>query len=391
MMHQIDSEIFNISSAKIRTLEPVAAVIPFQDSSMGPFNTFGLSVITLEDEDGNTGEAPVYNSYNNILEKCFFPILFYSQNVPYKDVYPLLYWSIRNEGFRGQASALLGQIDMALYDLAAKRKKLPLYKYLNADRNYVRMYGSGGGTNYSLPELEKEVVFFLNEGVDCIKIKVGKDFGTKVNEDVERVKFVRSLIGKDVKLAVDANQIWNCEQVLKFIDCIEGENIEWLEEPVHSAHYSEIEQLCKASSVKISYGESERSAKMFPSLVNAGVKHLQPVPTHLGSVKEWAEVRDLAIQTGVDFSSGGFTLYTASLMATAPETWRVEYLYTLMHGLEQYFSVYPRWSNGKFVLPDVEGMPVRIDWNYWQGKNKIIRTECWTKDKIKEYNPVVSI
>ena len=120
-MHQIDSEIFNICSAQIRVLKPVPAVIPFQDSTMGPFNTFGLSVITLEDEDGNVGEAPVYGSYVNILEKCLFPILFYSRDIPYKELYPRLYWSIRNEGFRGQASAVLGQVDMALYDLAARR------------------------------------------------------------------------------------------------------------------------------------------------------------------------------------------------------------------------------------------------------------------------------
>lgn len=390
-MDLIDNEIFKISGAQIRVLEPIKLKIPFQDSTMGPFHSFGLSVLTLEDEDGNIGESPVYNSYSHILEKCLFPILFHNKNLAYKDLYTKLYWSIRNEGFRGQASALLGQLDMALHDLAARRGKLPLHKYLQANRDYVKIYGSGGGTNYKLSELEKEIEFFLSKGIDCIKIKVGKDFGTKMNEDIERVKFVRGIVDKNIKIALDANQIWNCDQALKFIQSIEHLNIEWLEEPVHSASLSEIEKVCVKSSIKISYGESERSSKMFPSLVSVGVKHLQPVPTQLSGVKEWLEVRALAQQIGVDFSSGGYTQYVSSLIASAPEQYRVEYLYSIMHILEQYFSVYPILSNGKFELPHIEGMPVRVDWGHCNKKNKVILHKTWTKEKVRKYTPEVTM
>jgi hypothetical protein len=51
--------------------------------------------------------------------------------------------------------------------------------------------GSGGGTNYSLKELETEVAFFLDAGVDCYKMKVGKDFGTNMKEDVEAGKICK--------------------------------------------------------------------------------------------------------------------------------------------------------------------------------------------------------
>ncbi|MGY0036412.1 hypothetical protein [Pedobacter sp. NJ-S-72] len=98
-MGQIEDEIFNIKRVRIRVLEQVQSVIPFQDATMGPFPNFGISIITIEDEDGNIGEAPVYSTYLNILESCLFPILFHSHSVPYKDFYPRLYWSIRNEGF----------------------------------------------------------------------------------------------------------------------------------------------------------------------------------------------------------------------------------------------------------------------------------------------------
>jgi len=388
-MNSIDNEVFNIANVQVRVLESVRAVMPFEDSTMGPFKVFNIAVITLTDEDGNIGEAPVFSGYTNILENCILPVLFNCRNLPYKRLYPRLYWPIRNEGFRGPASAILGQVDMALYDLASRRKKMPLHKYLNATRDYAVMYGSGGGTNYSYNDLEKEINYFLECGIDCIKIKVGKDQGTKMTEDIERVKFVRRLIGDNVRLAVDANQIWSVKDALQFINAIGGENIAWFEEPIHSATLTEIEQLCKESSVPISFGESERSGKVFPALVKAGVAHLQPIPNYLSSIKEWMEVKDLAVQNGIEFSSGGYSLYTASLMATAPEKFRVEYLFTLMSVLEPYFSVHPKLERGRFVLPEIEGLPIRIDWGYWEQKNKVVVKKSWTAEELVKYRPSV--
>ncbi|NQX53087.1 hypothetical protein HQN86_05625 [Pedobacter panaciterrae] len=390
-MYDIDNEIFNIKRIRIRVLEQVAAVIPFQDATMGPFPNFGISIITIEDEEGNLGEAPVYNSYMNILESCIFPILFHSRSVPYKVFYPKLYWSIRNEGFKGAAGAILGQVDMALYDLAARRRKVPLYRYIGSIQNDVKMYGSGGGTNYTLQELETEVSFLMNKGVDCYKMKIGKDFGTKINEDIERVKFVKSLAGNKMKIAADVNQIWNCNDVFKFVDAIGEENLCWLEEPIHSAAYDQIELLCKKLSVTVAYGESERTSKIFPTLVDSGVGHLQPVPTQLGGMKEWMEIRDLCENKNLQFSSGGYSLYSAFLMTSANRDSMIEYLYPLMYGLEKYFLVRPVWENGRFYLSEIEGLPVRIDWDYCYKENKIVQERLWEKQNVSIYNPVVSM
>ncbi|HVI44264.1 MAG TPA: enolase C-terminal domain-like protein [Chitinophaga sp.] len=390
-MHTINHQIFNITSVHLRVLEPTQAVTPFQDATMGPFPAFGLAMLTLEDENGFAGEAPVYGSYINILESCLLPILLHSHNVPYHQLYPQLYWSIRNEGFRGPASALVGQIDLALHDLAARREGVPLHRFLHADRDTVKMYGSGGGTNYTLQELEKEVSLFMEAGVDCYKMKVGKAFGTMMKEDAERVKFVRSLLGRDVRLAVDANQIWNCGEALRFAEMVAAEEVAWFEEPIHSASFEQIGLLCNHTPLKISFGESERTSRLFPTLVKMGVQHLQPVPNHLAGVNEWKEVRDLAAKAGVDFSSGGYSLFTASLMATADPACEVEYLYSIMSGLECYFSIYPEWKNGYFLLPDVAGLPVRVDWDYCKRENKITKQHYWSDQNVRKYSPTVSL
>lgn len=390
-MNRIDQETFNIQKISIRVLEPVATITPFQDATMGPFPSFGLSIIRIEDIEGNVGEAPVYNSYTNILETCLFPILFHCEGMSYLDFFPKLYWSIRNEGFKGAASALLGQVDMALHDLAARRHGIPLYRYIGGERNRVKIYGSGGGTNYTLKELENEVALFLDAGVDCYKMKIGKDFGTNMTADIERVKHVRKLAGDRMQVAVDANQIWSSADVFRFIDAIGEEELCWLEEPVHSAAYDQIEELCKRTAVMVAYGESERTSKIFPMLANCGVKHLQPVPTQFGGIKEWMEVRDLCADRNLQLSSGGYSLYSSFLMTTASETSTIEYLYSLMYGLEKYFLIRPILENGYFHLPESEGLPVRINWDYCFKENKIVREQVWLKQDVPGYNPLVSM
>jgi L-alanine-DL-glutamate epimerase-like enolase superfamily enzyme len=303
----IFDESFNITEAKIRSIRPIVLPTSFQDATMGPFTTFSMSTITLMDKSGCRGEAPVFGSYINIMESCIFPILLNSERSDYAALSDSLYWAIRNEGFRGPAAALLGQVDMALHDLAAVRNDVPLYRYLNAERDWATVYGSGCGTNYSLKELEKEILSFLDHGMKTIKIKVGKNNGKSIKGDIERVQFVRKLIGKDISLAVDANQVWNAETALLFSHEIEDQQIAWFEEPVHSADISQIKALCSSCPIPVSYGESERSGKVFPALIKAGVKHFQPIPGYLASINEWMNVNRLAEEGRLCFSAGGFS------------------------------------------------------------------------------------
>jgi L-alanine-DL-glutamate epimerase-like enolase superfamily enzyme len=220
-------------------------------------------------------------------------------------------------------------------------------------------------------------------------MKVGKNFGTQMKEDVERVNFVRRLVGNKMRLAIDANQVWNCEQSLQFLDLAGGEDIAWFEEPVHSAAIDQIAQFCSSTPVAVAFGESERTSKTFPTLVSSGVRHLQPIPTQIGGVKEWMEVRDLASRSGTSFSSGGYSLFSASLMASAGDDCAVEYLYSIMQVLEQYFAVRPEWKNGCFKLPDIAGIGVRVDWDYCHRTGKIIHQQGWSNRNVKEYMPSV--
>lgn len=68
--------------------------------------------------------------------------------------------------------------------------------------------------------------------MDCghktVKMKVGTDFATKLDYDVERVRLVRETIGPDAELAIDGNHSFTVREALRFADKVQKYNIAWL-------------------------------------------------------------------------------------------------------------------------------------------------------------------
>ena len=119
-------------------------------------------------------------------------------------------------------------VDMAIYDLYAKKLNSPLYKILGGYRNEITT-----DITISVNEIDqmvKDSIKAVNEGFNILKIKVGID-GKK---DIERIAEIRKAVGKNVSLRVDANQGWKSKEAVKIISALEDKelNIELVEQPV---------------------------------------------------------------------------------------------------------------------------------------------------------------
>ena len=104
-------------------------------------------------------------------------------------VYTKLLWAGASVGRSGVATQALAAIDIALYDLKAKRAGLPLAKLLGAHRDSVRTYNTSGGfLNASLEEVKDRATRSLEEGIGGIKIKVGlPDSAEDLHRELERL------------------------------------------------------------------------------------------------------------------------------------------------------------------------------------------------------------
>ena len=107
-------------------------------------------------------------------------------------------------------------IDVALYDIAGKHEGLPVYRLLGGtDPVVVNDITVGIDTPERMQQEARRDVFEL--GFDILKVKIGLD----LEHDLEALSLIRSCVGDDVRIRVDANQGYSVETALEALSELE--------------------------------------------------------------------------------------------------------------------------------------------------------------------------
>jgi L-alanine-DL-glutamate epimerase-like enolase superfamily enzyme len=200
--------------------------------------------------------------------------------------------ALRNLGRPGISSMAVAVIDCALWDLKAKLLGLPLAQLLGPMRESVRVYGSGGFTSYSIPQLCAQLGEWVDRGIDAVKMKVGR----WPDQDPERVRCARKQIGAGADLFVDANGAYQRKQALAMAEAFSGESVTWFEEPVTSDDLEGLRLLRDRAPARmqIAAGEYGYDIFYFKRMLDAGaVDVLQADATRCAGITEFLRVDSL--------------------------------------------------------------------------------------------------
>lgn len=161
----------------------------------------------------------------------------------------------------GPIAQCVAGLDIALWDLHAKRLGQPLWKLLGGKSPAIRVYASG--LNPTAPE--KLAAERLAEGYRAFKLKIG--FG--LDRDRANLGALRGVIG-DLPLMVDANQAWDLETAAESAQALEEFQLGWLEEPLRADRpWSEWESLASKTSIKLAGGENMASFATFEAALES--------------------------------------------------------------------------------------------------------------------------
>ncbi|MGC8672442.1 MAG: dipeptide epimerase [Thermoplasmata archaeon] len=156
---------------------------------------------------------------------------------------------ILKKNFKG-SKASRAAVDMAIWDIIGKRANLPVYKIIGGSKKDIK---TSLTVDLAPPEEAKEMASqFLNEGIKVFKIKLGSG----IQEDVERVKQVRNVIGNEKMIYVDFNQAYDAKHTLKVIDAIEKYDIEFIEQPVPAWDLKSLKFIKERTNIPIMADES---------------------------------------------------------------------------------------------------------------------------------------
>jgi L-alanine-DL-glutamate epimerase-like enolase superfamily enzyme len=145
-------------------------------------------------------------------------------------LYDAMRAAVRNNGEGGLSALAVAAVDMALWDLKAKALEVPLYDLLGGRvRDAVELYGSGGFTSYTGPELREQLGGWADQGFRAVKMKIGRD----AQADPDRIASARRAIGPHTQLFTDANAAYTVRDAVAMSARMRQFDVRWFEEPVH--------------------------------------------------------------------------------------------------------------------------------------------------------------
>ncbi len=191
-------------------------------------------------------------------------------------------------------------IELALVDLYAKQQGLTLtqliIKNFGGTLLSPRVNAVIGAIAPPLAAIKAQE--YMQAGYRCLKIKVGAgDFET----DWQRVAAVRSQVGDDIQIRVDANQAWDLEQAIANLNQLEPFNIEYAEQPVPFDNLAAMAKLRGCQAIPIAADESANNLAQLQQVINmqaADIVILKPMV--LGGILNAHRAATMAIAAGLD-------------------------------------------------------------------------------------------
>lgn len=262
------------------------------------------------------------------------------------------------------ASALSG-IDIALWDLAAQSKGVPLYQELGGSDGRVAVYASGGlyGENKSSDDLAAELAGYIERGFRQVKMKVG---ALSQQDDAARVAAVRARLGDTAELMVDGVYSYDARGAADFHARIIDAGVSAFQSPVAADDIEAMAWLVSERGVPVMGLEAEYRLPILGLLLERrAVSVLQIATVACGGMTVARNVLDLALEAGVpaslEVSSTGVATMAALHLGAAHRA-VVSVEYHMVH--QVLFDLLPFPPDGVcdgFVqLPDRPGLGLEV-------------------------------
>jgi galactonate dehydratase len=264
-------------------------------------------------------------------------------------------------GYAGAEMRAISAIDIALWDICGQALGVPIYDLLGGPvRENVPLYthapGAEGGAmarSNVTKELSIEVaVDAVKQGYSAIKTDpfsrgwlgdraTGGDIVEPlsprlINEAADWMISLRSAVGPDVELMVDAHARFDVASAIRAARALEPANLLWIEEPIPNESVQALKQFRENTNIPLCVGERHFTRWDYMPLLEAGVvDYIMPDVCWTGGISELRRIAAVAEPYYVRFSphdTNGPVVVMASAHVdiSAPNLYRQEVVHEFL-------------------------------------------------------------
>ncbi len=276
----------------------IPLTVALSDSTHGEIKAFELLTCRVRDSDGAEGVGYTYivgrngGAIADVLRREIPELIEGREADDTEAIWHHVWWALHYGGRGGPPVLALSALDIALWDLKARRANLPLFSLLGGFDARVPCYAGGIDLDLSVEALLRQTDENLAKGFRAIKMKVGRP---DLRSDVTRVQAMRKHLGTDFPLMADANMKWTVEEAIRAARALQPYDLTWLEEPIIPDDIAGHARIMAAGGVPIAAGENLRSLWEFKNYISAGaVSYPEPDVTNCGGVTAFMKIARLA-------------------------------------------------------------------------------------------------
>jgi len=354
---------------KITSVSALLFERPLDGKAWNPafrWNERRAPLVVLEDEDGIAGIGEGWSTYTDV-----HPVLdaLATEMAPAILGRRLAHPSEMFDAWKGKSlawhqAAALSAIDMALWDLHARRMRQPLWQCLGGTSPSCPVYVSGGlyRDDNTLQDLSDEFASYKARGFTAFKIKVG---GVEQAADMARIAVVRRAIGDNATLWIDAVNQFTQESAFACWDKARPYRITGLQSPLPASDIQGMRRLVQQGIPVIASAEEYRRDAFLHLLEEQAVTILQFCLTLCGGFSGGLALDLAARQFGRPSSPQCFSTSIAQAAAYHFAAARGNVVSAECHGFHDHLAyLYPPdmgdVKDGRMSLGYAPGLGVRL-------------------------------
>ena len=345
--------------------------------------------VRIETDEGimGLGEAHPGEGVTDVIVKRLKPLRVGKDPLNVEPLYHHMIDRTTGQSVGGTMLGAIGGVETALWDLAGKVLKVPIYQLLGGKyRDRLRLYadvgrGSGGiDTPQAWAQRAREGVA---DGYQAIKFDIDHSADELQHDPVNRglslaeldkmtalVAAVREAVGDDIDVCIDCHGLYNVRDVLLLAQRLEPFNLMFLEDPVPPENIDAMGKVTASTSIPICTGEWVHRRDGFRRLIQeqaCDMLHVDVSAT--GGILEAKKIADLADLYYMPFAAHNI-VSPLGMVAAAHVCAAVRNL----HSMELPYhadQVSWRWElvqsketmiqDGQFVVPDGPGLGVELN------------------------------
>lgn len=313
---------------KIRSIETFKITLPFRFSFGHSLATRAESsnlIVKVTLDNGCTGYGEgvprdyvtgenVEQAENNVLLK-YAPLVIGMDLESPQTVLTSLRSCFSELGLREKAQgASFCALELAIIDACAKLHGMPVCDLLGKRQQERIRYG--GVIPFGKKTALQAVLYFYKlYGYATVKIKVG---GCPLEDDLEKLRLARRILGKDCIIRVDANCAWSLHEALKAAEAFRPFKVSSFEQPLKADDWESLKKLSDAIEEDVLLDESLCTIKQAQELAQERICDAFNVRvSKAGGLLASQEIIDIALANGLRVHLGAQVGESGILSAAA--------------------------------------------------------------------------